>query len=949
MAAKTRRRVTVTGVATALTVGSLGLVAPTADALVPVGPPSCTSAGLTTSGPTANGDGSFSQVVVSGDSPFTVPSAVTSLILDVCGAQGGAGGTSGGLGGRSQGTLAVAPGDALFLRAGGSSGAPGGGGAAGTAAGAGGGFSAIYTGSTAARAHAVLVAGGGGGGAAAGTPGFGGGAGGAGGGLVAAPGAFGSGSKAGGGGGGGDSSIPTGGTGGTGGFGGPAGSPGGPDQGGAGASGGGGGGGGYYGGGGGGNGFSGNSGGGGGGSGYVDPVITSGSTTGGARTGAGVVVVTYTPEVTVTTNASGPITVGSGSISDSATVTTSSAPAPTGTVRFDVYGPSDSTCTGPPVDSSQGQLANGDAQSTPYTPTTNGTYRFVATYSGDGNHPAASGACNDSNESVQVSDSSSVTTQTSTSAAAMGDSVSDSATVTTGSGAPPTGTVTFTVYQNDVECSPDSTVFTSTKTVSGGDAQSDPYTPTDPGTYYFIATYSGDANTSSSSGSCDDPAETTQFTLPASSVATNASPDITFGSGSISDSATVTTTSGSPPTGTVTFDIYGPDDSQCSGDPIASSTVAVVNGDAQSNPYTPRAGGVYRYIAYYNGGAGNGDPNNGTSSAACNEPNESVTVNAAASTMDTQASAPITQGGFISDTATVTSSVAVPPSGTITFDVFGPDNATCSGSPVFSSTNAVDNGDAASTPFSPSLPGVYRYIAHYSGDGTNAAVDGACNDADESTTVSQAPPQPPSPSPSPSVSPSSSPSPISSSPGTRRDLTLTVLTPTIPAGSTGRLRTTGAPNEQYSLLCYSRPSTTYVEARSGTFDASGSPVTFTLSLGRNTRCFIQYAVNPSQGASPSVVINVRTVLSLSAVRTAVRTYVFQGRNLPRVAGQLITLYRVDGAGNEIRTANLRTDSSGIYRLTRTFTGTGTFRFHVRTPQTLNNAAGVSNTITVTVH
>ena len=132
------------------------------------------------------------------------------------------------------------------------------------------------------------------------------------------------------------------------------------------------------------------------------------------------------------------------------------------------------------------------------------------------------------------------------------------------------------------------------------------------------------------------------------------------------------------------------------------------------------------------------------------------------------------------------------------------------------------------------------------------------------------------------------------------------------------------------------------------YAVAGDPVTFTLSLGRNTRCFIQYATTPGQGLSPCVVVNVRTVLSLSTVRTGVRSFVFQGRTLPRVAGQLITLYRVDAAGSEIRTSNLVTGNSGIYRVTRMFTGTGTFRFRVRTSQTLDNAAGVSNTIAVRV-
>jgi hypothetical protein len=218
------------------------------------------------------------------------------------------------------------------------------------------------------------------------------------------------------------------------------------------------------------------------------------------------------------------------------------------------------------------------------------------------------------------------------------------------------------------------------------------------------------------------------------------------------------------------------------------------------------------------------------------------------------------------------------------------------------------------------------------------------------------PPPPSDPTPSPSASPSASPSPTPSaspsaspSSGSRAVLSLTPLDPLIPAGTTARLTGSGAANEAYELRCYTRPSTTYVTARSGTFNASGDPVTFTLSLGRNTRCFLQYATDSAQGASGSVVVNVRTVLSLSAVRTGVRTYVFQGRNLPRVAGQLITLYRIDGAGHEIRTANLTSDASGVYRLTRTFTGVGTFRFLVRTSQTLSNAPGSSNVITVAIH
>jgi hypothetical protein len=241
---------------------------------------------------------------------------------------------------------------------------------------------------------------------------------------------------------------------------------------------------------------------------------------------------------------------------------------------------------------------------------------------------------------------------------------------------------------------------------------------------------------------------------------------------------------------------------------------------------------------------------------------------------------------------------------------------------------------------------------------TSVAATSDAGTGDDSTapvlvTTAAAPAAPASsPTASPSASPSASASvwpSASGSPVTRSTLTLTASPSLIPAGSTATLVATGAANQLYELRCYTRPSTTYVTSRTGSFDADGTPVTFTLSLGRNTRCFIQYAMSSGQGASPSVVVSVRTVLSLSATRTDTRTYTFQGRNLPRIAGQLITLYRIDADGNEIRSSNLRTDDSGIYRVSRLFTGSGTFKFRVRTPQTLNNAAGVSNTITVTVH
>lgn len=87
------------------------------------------------------------------------------------------------------------------------------------------------------------------------------------------------------------------------------------------------------------------------------------------------------------------------------TATLAGGVAPTGTVTFAFYGPADTTCSGAPVFTSPSGSVNGDGPytSAAYTPTATGTYRAIASYSGNATNAAVSTACNDSGESVVVS------------------------------------------------------------------------------------------------------------------------------------------------------------------------------------------------------------------------------------------------------------------------------------------------------------------------------------------------------------------------------------------------------------------------------------------------------------------------------------------------------------------------------------------------------------------
>ncbi|MEY2518471.1 MAG: hypothetical protein QOF24_230 [Verrucomicrobiota bacterium] len=204
---------------------------------------------------------------------------------------------------------------------------------------------------------------------------------------------------------------------------------------------------------------------------------------------------------TIITQASTGINLGAGTISDAATLAGGSAP--TGSITFRLYGPNDATCGGAAVFTSAAIPVNGNAtySSGNFTPTAPGTYRWIASYSGDTANNAVAGACNDANESVVVTKANPAITGTVAPATGnIGTSFTDTATLSAGTN--PTGTITFTVHGPNIEnCA--TPIFTSTRTVAGNaNYTSDAFTPTLPGSYKFVAVYNGDANNNSVATIC---------------------------------------------------------------------------------------------------------------------------------------------------------------------------------------------------------------------------------------------------------------------------------------------------------------------------------------------------------------------------------------------------------------------------------------------------------------
>jgi hypothetical protein len=133
-----------------------------------------------------------------------------------------------------------------------------------------------------------------------------------------------------------------------------------------------------------------------------------------------------------------------------------------------------------------------------------GTFYWRAFYSGDTNNDPASSGCQE--EVLVVSPASPGITTTATAEVNLGSPISDTATISGLVNADGTGSITFTLYSDSTCATP---VFSSNvgPVTIDGDYNSGNFTPGSAGTYYWIASFSGDGNNSPATTACGDPGE----------------------------------------------------------------------------------------------------------------------------------------------------------------------------------------------------------------------------------------------------------------------------------------------------------------------------------------------------------------------------------------------------------------------------------------------------------
>ncbi|MCW2877517.1 MAG: hypothetical protein JWQ95_1617 [Sphaerisporangium sp.] len=199
------------------------------------------------------------------------------------------------------------------------------------------------------------------------------------------------------------------------------------------------------------------------------------------------------------------------------------------------------------------------------------------------------------------------------------------------------------------------------------------------------------------------------------SIATTPSGTVPAG-GNVSDTATLS--GGYHPTGTVTFQLFGPGDTGCA-KPIATRTGTVSgSGTAASGNIAAGGVGTYRWVASYSG-----DDRNNPVTSACGD--EEVVVIKATPGIATTPSGSEPAGGEVSDTATI--SGGFHPTGTVTFKLYGPADTTCA-TPMATRTDTLSgSGTAASGNVTIGAAGTYRWAATYSGDANNNSVTSPCS------------------------------------------------------------------------------------------------------------------------------------------------------------------------------------------------------------------------------
>jgi uncharacterized repeat protein (TIGR01451 family) len=392
-------------------------------------------------------------------------------------------------------------------------------------------------------------------------------------------------------------------------------------------------------------------------------------------------------------------------------------------ITFKLYSAAD--CGGSVLDTETASPVNGNKDYT--TPTgfaiqNAGTYYWVASFNGDANNKSFTSGCNDEPVVVAKNQPSIVTTQQPASGA-IGITYKDKATLSAGVNYDSTGSITFKLY-SAADCGGSVLDTEAVDNIAGNGAYTTPngFAIQNAGTYYWVASFSGDANNKSFTSACNDEPVVVAKNQP--SIVTTQLPASGAIGDTYKDKATLSGGVNYDGTGTINFKLYSA--AGCGGSVLDNENVTPVNGNGDfttPNGFAIQNAGTYYWVASFSG-----DANNKAFTSACNDEPVVVAKNQP-SIVTTQLPASGAIGITYKDKATLSGGVNYDGTGSITFKLYSA--ADCGGSVL--DTEAVDNiagNGAYTTPngFAIQNAGTYYWVASFNGDANNKSFTSGCND-----------------------------------------------------------------------------------------------------------------------------------------------------------------------------------------------------------------------------
>ena len=442
----------------------------------------------------------------------------------------------------------------------------------------------------------------------------------------------------------------------------------------------------------------------------------------------------------------------------------------TGTITVEMFGPFESheqaVCTGNPSWVYISDMRGDEDYSSSVTPSTYGWYTFQATFEGD-EGTYVQDECGAAKEWVMVHPT--LSSQVSAAKVTVGEQVDDAINLR-GVPADQTGLLTWQLFgpfdsADAMECSGQPIASGSTAVLGGTDLKTGTFTPQTAGWYTYQVVWSSPTGLWKASHDC---AVESESFFAAPDISSSATPRSARTTEPLADRVTLAGV-GTATRGDLSVSLYGPYDDLGSASCQAAELVATKttqttgSGDTDVSGFAAAHAGHYAYVVQWQA-VGRGAE--WTVTEPCRSPNEDVRITKWKLDIVTQAHTPVLTGETIWDEARVTFD-GPPPSGDVTFELFGPDDPGCR-HPIARLDAPMDGGRNVISPrYTVEVPGEYRWVKSYSGDKNFEPHVGRCGAVNESSFVSGPavgpPPTPlptvPAPTPAPVVAPTPAPQP----------------------------------------------------------------------------------------------------------------------------------------------------------------------------------------------